>query len=178
MALEMASTPGWGHLSGCDFVQAHPDQNEQRQHEQVNRIRQNGSRFGNPAQVQNGNQNDQRTGDDHIIRVKAGKRRRNGIRPGRHADRHRQNIIDQQRAAGNQSGIDSQQNQNADTDRDRVPEGYCTDRYQHEQNLLGTIGNGGQRIGGQDGQRLGFIQFLFTQLAGLQRAADQKSFDG
>jgi hypothetical protein len=79
-------------------------------------------------------------------------------------------------------GDDDEQGDDPDGDRERVPERDRADdrhgRHQHEKDLLGGVGDRGEGIGGEHGERRRLAQPLVLSILLWDRFAKEKVFEG
>ena len=156
------------------------DEREQTEDEEVRRRREELPGLPDAAQVDDGHDHHRRHAQHDAVAEQPRHRRGDGGDAGRDAHRHREHVIDQEGGAGDQRGVrpqvvlgddvrpaafgvgadrltvrghdDGDEGGDGDADRQRVGQRRRAGEDQHEQDFLGGVRGGGERVGGEDGE--------------------------
>ncbi len=175
-------------------------------HEGVGGDGEGGARLADTAQVQRGQQQDRRHREPHLVLGDERHRRADvGHRRG-HRHRHGQHIIHQQRAGHRQAGCrpevgghhlvvttagrvgvhvlavagdhDEHDGGHRQPDPGRKGIRRQPGHRQHQEDLLGCVGGGRQRIGGEHRQRYPLRQQRVTELVAAERSTEDQPAGG
>ena len=188
-----------------DTEEPDADQGEDADDEEVGRQREDIARFAQAAQVADHDDDERREAKRHGIRRqrREGGDEREHAR--RDTDRDIEDVIHHQRARRDQAGDraeilacddvrpaaarigrdrlavgdrdEREQGENGERDRHDIAERRRTAEDEDDEQCLGTVRDGGERVRGEDGERLGLRQPLVRRAGGRDRAADQKPLD-
>ncbi len=187
-----------------DLEDAPADHAEDAEAEGVGRDREDRAGLAHPAQVHQHQDHDHADRAQHLVRDEERHGGAEVLDAGGDRHRHRQHVVHQQRAGDGQArlraqvgggdlvvaaaggvgvhvlpvGGDDGEHQHHDRDRDPRAEVVGRDARdrQDQQHLARCVGHGGQRVGGEDGQREALGEQRLPQLVAAQRPADQNPF--
>jgi hypothetical protein len=193
-------------LSECEPYAGHGQQDEHDRHESVCGHREHAAGLLHPAQVDDGEQDDQAEGQGHRVGHEHGHRRgdRGDARDDRDGDG--QHVVDEQRAGRDESGPgaevpaadrvgpaavrigvarlpvggddDDQQRDHADGQPRREVQHPQAAQSEHEDDLLGRVGHGAEWIRAEDGEGEPLRQEGLAEPVGAQGAADEQALRG
>jgi hypothetical protein len=154
-----------------------------------------------PSQVGHGDGGDKAHPDDHAVVVEGGHGRGQGSHASRHAHRHREHVVDEEGRARDQPRQRSQivlgddvraaalrvgenslpvrahhdrdEGGDGEADGNRVVESDRPRQDEDEQDLFRSVGHGGERVRGEDGQGGGLGKPFVASLRRRQRASDK-----
>ena len=178
-----------------------PDHAQDADDEEVRGRRKEPSRLSHAAKVRERDPGDAKHAEDDAIGMEWRKRRRQRRDAGRDGHRHGQDVVDQQRRRRGEcrrdadvvlrdqvgatavrigrDGLairdhdDRQQDRDPDGDRQRVAERGVPGQDQDEQDFLGRVRDGGERVGREDRERDGSAEPFVSRLRERHRGADQ-----
>jgi hypothetical protein len=184
----MPSSPGACGSYGCSGRKSKIAPRAPYHDEQVRRRREELAGFADAAEVRERDEHHRRHAEPYAIAEQHGERGGDGRDAGGHAHRHRQHVVDQQRGGADQPGNDAEvvlrddvraaaarvredrlavrrdddrdEGGDAHADRQRVAQRGRAREDQHEQDFLGRVGDGGERVGGEDRKRDGLAEAL------------------
>ena len=182
-----------------------PIERQRGDNEEVRRDREDAARLADASQVPDHQQRDESERQLHAVDVPVGECRCERRDARRDADRHRQDVVDQQRAGGDERrhfaevvlrddvraaarrvrvdrlaiGEDHDRQNRCDHERDRAREAERrgADEHQHAEDFLGRVRDRRQRVGRQHGQPGDAGEPFVVREVGRDRFPDDESLE-